>query len=163
MIKARKYLDKPILRTLHFTFIYPYYTYCNQIWGSTYVSNLNKLIVLQKKIMRIICQVKPRTHTDPLFKHLGIIKVVDINKYLTGKFMFRWCNGLMPQIFDNFLCTLMFTSTTRDSKFFLKFPLSESTWGKCLYALKEPLSGTHLGNWAYYPLCQSLCFQRNLR
>ena len=31
MIKARKYLDKPILRTLYFTFIYPYYTYCNQI------------------------------------------------------------------------------------------------------------------------------------
>ena len=61
-----------------------------------------KLIVLQKKIMRIICQVKPRNHTDPLFEDLGIIKVVDINKYLTGKFMFRWCNGLMPQIFDNF-------------------------------------------------------------
>ena len=69
--------------------------------GSTYVSNIYKLTILQKKIIRIICQVKPRDHTDPLFKELGIIKVVNIYNYLIGKFMYRWSNNLLPTMFDD--------------------------------------------------------------
>jgi len=101
LIKARKCLDKTTLRNLYYTFIYPYFIYCNQIWGSTYVSNIYKLTILQKKMIRIICQVKPRDHTDPLFKELGIIKVVNIYNYLIGKFMYRWSNNLLPTMFDD--------------------------------------------------------------
>ena len=46
ILKAKKYLRKEALLTLYYSFVYPYLTYCNHIWGATYVSNLRKLINL---------------------------------------------------------------------------------------------------------------------
>ena len=37
-----------ILKTLYLTLTYPYFNYCNLIWGTAYITNLNPLIVLQK-------------------------------------------------------------------------------------------------------------------
>ena len=102
IIKARKYLNKESLMNLYYSFIYPYLTYCNHIWGATYVTSLRKLVVLQKKVVRIICQVKPRTPTDELFRKLGIIKFCDLNKYLICRFMFKWYKRVLPSIFDSF-------------------------------------------------------------
>jgi hypothetical protein len=47
-------LTRSALRTLYFAFVYPYFNYCITIWGSTYPSNLNRLILLQKKVIRIL-------------------------------------------------------------------------------------------------------------
>ena len=58
--KARNYLNRKGLLTLYYTFVYPYLTYCNHIWGNIYQSNLKRLCVLQNKIVRIIAGVKPR-------------------------------------------------------------------------------------------------------
>ena len=86
--KARKLLDKDTLITLYYTFIYPYLCYCNHVWGNTYVIYLEKLYRMQKKIVRIMHGVKPRTHTKPLFEEAKILNIFQINKYLIGKFMF---------------------------------------------------------------------------
>ena len=40
IIKARNYLNKDGLVNLYYSFIYPYLTYCNHIWSSTYKTNL---------------------------------------------------------------------------------------------------------------------------
>ena len=40
MVKAKKYLRKEALLTLYYSFVCPYLTYCNHIWGATYISNL---------------------------------------------------------------------------------------------------------------------------
>ena len=102
MVKAKKYLRKEALLTLYYSFVYPYLTYCNHIWGATYISNLKKLIKLQNRIVRVIFNAKYRENADPLYKALGILKLVDINKYLIGRFMFRYCNGSLPQLFNSF-------------------------------------------------------------
>ena len=36
IIKARQYLNKQGLLSIYYSFIYPFLTYCNHIWGSTY-------------------------------------------------------------------------------------------------------------------------------
>ena len=64
--KARKLLNADSLLTLYYSFLYPYLCYCNHVWGSTYITNLQKLIVLQKKIVRMISGSGYRDHTDPL-------------------------------------------------------------------------------------------------
>ena len=43
IIKARNYLNRKSLLTLYYTFVYPYLTYCNHIWGNIYQSNLKRL------------------------------------------------------------------------------------------------------------------------
>ena len=39
-------LPKSSLRSLYYSLIYPYLTYCVSVWGSTYHSNLNRITVL---------------------------------------------------------------------------------------------------------------------
>ena len=36
IIKTRNYLINKGLITLYYTFVYPYLTYCNHIWGNIY-------------------------------------------------------------------------------------------------------------------------------
>ena len=100
--KAQKLLNADALLTLYYSFLYPYLCYCNHVWGSTYVSNLQKLIVLQKKIIRMISGSRFRDHTDPLFKNLSLIKFVDLNKYMIGRFMFRYHVNDIPHIFEGY-------------------------------------------------------------
>ena len=40
IIKARNYLNKKGLITLYYSFVYPYLSCCNHIWGNIYQSNL---------------------------------------------------------------------------------------------------------------------------
>ena len=48
IIKARN-LGKEALLSLYYTLIFPYLTYCNQVWGLTFEYNLNALSKLQKR------------------------------------------------------------------------------------------------------------------
>ena len=89
IIKARKWLNQDSLLGLYYSFIYPYFIYCNQVWGTTYKTYIEPLTVLQKKIIRIIAGVKPRTSTGPLFDRLKCLTCTNINKYLIGRLMFK--------------------------------------------------------------------------
>ena len=102
LYKLHNYLDCKTLRGLYFSFIYPYLTYCNEVWGLSYSSYRNRLFLLQKRAVRIICHSPcKRTHTDPLFKDLGLLKLHNINIYLVQLFMFRYNSHKLPPIFDN--------------------------------------------------------------
>ena len=83
------YLPESILKTLYFSLIYPYIIYCIVIWGSACISNLNSLIVLQKKAIRIISHCPMREHTDPLFKNLSILKFEQLYKMYTSIYMYK--------------------------------------------------------------------------
>ena len=71
------------------------------VWGSTYQSNLSRVFILQKKIIRIISKVSFDSHTDVLFKEHGILKFFDIYFYQIGKFMYLFKKGLLPNYFRN--------------------------------------------------------------
>ena len=47
--KVRKYLNKDTLLDLCYSFIYPYLTYCNQVWGLSCQTHMNALAKLQKE------------------------------------------------------------------------------------------------------------------
>ena len=81
------------------------------MWGSTYQSNLSRVFLLQKKIIRIISKVSFDSHTDVLFKEHGILKFFDIYFYQIGKFMYLFKNGLLPNFFV--ICLLLQASYIR--------------------------------------------------
>ena len=102
VIKARKFLDKASLINIYYSFFYPYITYCNHIWGNASKSYLNRIFILQKKIVRIISHEKRLAPTAQLFDKLGLIKFTDLNKYIVARFMFRWYNNETPSMFHNY-------------------------------------------------------------
>ena len=72
-VKAKKYLRKKAPLTLYYSFVYHYLTYCNHIWGATYISNFQiKLINLQKRVMMIISNAKYSDSADPFYNSLEI-------------------------------------------------------------------------------------------
>ena len=90
IINARKMSTSDALSTLYYSFIFPYLSYCNHIWGCTYQTNSKQLVVQQKRIIRVIAGTKYIDPTESTFKNLNVIKFIDINKYLIARFMFQY-------------------------------------------------------------------------
>lgn len=113
-------LNKPSLYTLYYSLVYPYLLYCVSVWGSTYLTNLKRLTVLQKRVIRIISRSAFDAHSDPIYKNLGILKFENIFKLQIGRFMYLYKAGQLPESFDNmFLLNRQVHSyDTRNSKSF---------------------------------------------
>ena len=58
---------------LYYSLVKPYLVYCISEWGATYASNLKRILLLQKKVLRIISKSAFDAHTDPLFMQLKIL------------------------------------------------------------------------------------------
>ena len=95
MNKCKRYLYGSTLVTLYYSFVYPYLNYCNSIWGSTCQVYLDPLVKLQKRAIRIICNADRRSHTEPLFKRLGVLTLSKLFIYCTGLFMFKFHHSLI--------------------------------------------------------------------
>ena len=87
---------------LYYSFIYPYFTYCVHVWGKTYRSNLDGIITLQKRVIRILAGVHPLTHTEPIFSRLKILKFFDLVDYIIGIFMYKVYHRDVPKIFETY-------------------------------------------------------------
>lgn len=96
--KAKKVLQKSTLVTLYYSFIYPYLTYCIEVWGSAGVSVLSSLFRLQKKVIRVITSSSYYAHTHELFLSLNILKLEHIYNYRVGMFMYKTNNKMLPDI-----------------------------------------------------------------
>ena len=101
VLRARRLLNSAALKTLYYSFVYPFFSYCNHVWGSACPTNLEKLVLLQKRVIRIIAGAKYLDHTDPLFKKLGLLKLTEINTYAFCKFMYKWYHSKLPTAFTN--------------------------------------------------------------
>jgi hypothetical protein len=84
---------------LFYTIIYPYLTYCNIAWVSTYPTNLNSLLLMQKRAVRAITNACYGAHTKPLFSQLKLLDIYQINIFYSAKFMFPYHNHLLPSSF----------------------------------------------------------------
>ena len=73
LYKAKYYLPSKSLLTLYYAVIYPYLTYCNLIWASTYVTNLQQIYLLQKRAVREISKADHKASSKRLFANLKIL------------------------------------------------------------------------------------------
>ena len=67
--------------TYYNSFVLPYLNYNIIHWGSTNVTHLNPLIVVQKRIIRTMADADYLAHTPPLFRKFGLLNVVDLYKF----------------------------------------------------------------------------------
>lgn len=102
LAKCRKTLYKSALISLYYSFAYPYLIYCNHVWGNNYQINLEKIFILQKKLIRIVTCSPYRAHTEPLFVANNVLTVYDINTYVIGMFMYKCMNEGISGDFRNY-------------------------------------------------------------
>jgi hypothetical protein len=92
-------LPTHILQAIYMTLIVPHFNYCLLIWGC----NMERIIKLQKKAIRIISLNHYTAHTEPIFKTLKMLKLQDIYKLRLHKFHYKLVNSTCPKYF---LCLL---------------------------------------------------------
>ena len=63
--------------------------YCCPIWGVTYASHLQPLVVLQKRAIRLISGSSYLAHTNPLFLEHKVLKLNDVTFYFTWVYMYK--------------------------------------------------------------------------
>ena len=99
MYKLRNIFPTRVLLTLYYTLIYPYLSYCTIIWGCANMTVMHKLVVLQKRAIRLITRSPQHAASDPLFMRLRLLKVYDIFKFQLSIFMFKFIHLHLPVSF----------------------------------------------------------------
>jgi hypothetical protein len=79
--RARQLLNFDTLKQLYYSFLYPYLYYCNVIWGQASDSAVWPLFKLQKREIRIICNIRRRESSLAAFSKLNILRLLDIHKF----------------------------------------------------------------------------------
>ena len=105
--RAKSKLNSSSLYTLYCSLFLPYLTYCSEIWGNTYKSNIQPIVKYQKKVIRLICNASYLEHTNPMFLNCKLLKFVDIVKLKTAIVMYKAKNCLLPKNVQN-----LFTSSS---------------------------------------------------
>ena len=101
--KARFYLSSQTLMTLYYSLVYPFLTYCNVAWSSTYCSNLNCIYLLQKRLVRLITKAHYLANTAPLFSQLKVLDIFSINSFSVATFMYSYPHNLLRSSFRDFV------------------------------------------------------------
>ena len=102
LYKCKPLLNENSLKILYNAIIYPYFTYCIEVWGSTYTTYTDVLSKIQKRAIRIITGAKKYEHTQLLLKKLRILNLKEIYVYFVQLFMYKYHRKLLPQFFDDF-------------------------------------------------------------
>ena len=109
LAKLRSYLDPKLLKNIYYSIVYSHLSYGVEAWGSACATDLEKILILQKKAVRILTGNKyfqiygeeaaalPRS--EPLFKTLEILKFEDIFKVSIGKFVYLTLARENPTVF----------------------------------------------------------------
>jgi ribonuclease P/MRP protein subunit RPP40 len=90
-------LTPNLLLMLYNALVYPYLSYGVLLWSSTYKTHLNKIVIIQKKAVRIIANAPYYSHTNNIFHQYNILKFTDICNLYLGKYMYQQLNSLLPE------------------------------------------------------------------
>ena len=96
LYKTRELLNKKCLHLLYFSLVVPYMSYCVEVWGNVYKTNIDPIIKLQKKAIRIINKASYLESTNPLFIKSSTLKFVDIVYSKTLEIVFRAKSRSLP-------------------------------------------------------------------
>ena len=87
---------------LYYSLVYPYLFYCIAVWSSTHPTNLKRLVILQKRVVRIANKDGLHAHIDPIFAEPKLLRVDQIFLLQVASFTFRFENNLLPPFLDNY-------------------------------------------------------------
>src|SRR6266851_2505507 len=71
--KIRHYFSQNVVLMYYYAFIHSHMSYAISIWGNTYQTTLNPILVLQKKSIRYLTFANPISHSQPIFQLLKIL------------------------------------------------------------------------------------------
>ena len=107
LYKIRPFVNTKIMKNIYYALFYSHIVYAIEVWGSTGITNLNKIITLQKRVIRLMAYRDqfpvlpgPLFPSSPLFLELGLLKTNDIFVLQISKFIHKCLNFDIISNFD---------------------------------------------------------------
>ena len=94
--KLRHFAPRSVCLDVYYALFYSHLNYCCNVWGLTTEENLKKLEVLQNKCLRLLTFSDLRSHANPLYTELNILKVRDVIKLNQLKLTYEFHKKLLP-------------------------------------------------------------------
>lgn len=95
--RTKHFLPRKQLKILYHSLIQPHIEYGLILWGTTHSTYINRIAVLQKKVIRIINRTAFNEHTNQYFVNMKILKLNELYELQVAKYMYRYMNQLLPQ------------------------------------------------------------------
>ena len=113
--KIRCFVPSEILRLLYYSLFYSFLSYGVAVWGFTYKTYTQKILVLQKKIIKVMTFNKQNAHTTHIFASLEFLKFDDIRQLHLLSFVYDCQNKLAPIYFHDYFvqCSQVHHYSTR--------------------------------------------------
>lgn len=89
-------MPRSVLKLIYNTIILPHLYYGITAWGNANATHIQRLIVLQKRAIRIVAHAPFLAHTQPLFASLKILRLNEMYMYQSAIFMYLCQHLLLP-------------------------------------------------------------------
>ena len=87
--QVKDLLPNFVLKRMYFAHAQSLLSYCNIIWSNTNSTDLNSLVLIQKRLIRIINKSDYIAHTRPLFRRSGILNIDNLRKLSLGTYCYK--------------------------------------------------------------------------
>ena len=116
--KIRHYAQTDTLTLLYLGIFEPFLLYGLSVWGMTYPSFLERIYVLQKKVLKAITFSDITASSDPLFDRLQVLKLADLFQVQVLSFVYECVNKIAPSYFSGYFTSInvIHNIDTRQSK-----------------------------------------------
>ena len=126
---------KNVLLSLYYSLFHSHMSYGICLYGLADAQYLSKIILIQKRAIRLISKAPFNAHTAPLFKNLGILNFYNTLKLQLSMLMWQYDHGELPACFNDYFTKVysIHTYNTRSSsskKLSVNFLASTDTYGK---------------------------------
>ena len=128
----RDYLFLENCKTIYYTMVYSKIRYGISVYGFTKNENMNKLQVLQNKLLKVLTGKEMRYPTSILHNELHVLQVKDVLKQEITSFVNKYLNNQLPTIFEGYYKKFseIHDHNTRGSTNTLKIPKHKTELGR---------------------------------
>ena len=124
MLNRAKYLlQYDSMLMLYNCIVLPHLTYCCELWGNTYMTNLQGIVIIQKKIIRIIHGASFKEHTNMLFYKAKTLKFSDLVEINMAVIMHKAYYSKLPLNVQNLFSLKIKQEGERETRQMNKFKL----------------------------------------
>ena len=111
---SKHFLPLDVRKKIYYSLFDSHLNFGNLLWGCAKRKAIQKIENLQKKCIRNIALKNFRSHTEPVFKDLGILKFADRIAYNRSIFMHKYRNKKLPTSFSGIFQDASFNGLTQN-------------------------------------------------
>ena len=135
--RIKHIVNKDSLCFLYTSLIEPHLTYCVEVWGNVYKSNLQPLYAKRKRVIRLVCKTGYLEHIAELVKSLYVLPFHDLIKYKIAIFTYKVFHRTLPMTVLMLFMQSHSSYRTRQSKNFYLFMQERIRSKGVLYILEH--------------------------